>query len=159
MPLYPETRVALPNLALRHYLEDFRPDLIHLFSPALFSLTAASAEVLIFPGTLETFGQVVLEALASGLPVIVPDSGGVTDMAIPGQTGIICSPDPDSFAAAVRLLRDRPNLRRRLSTGARAYAEAHPWEQIMAQLEDYYTRAAALNTRWKSLFKARQPAA
>lgn len=112
----------------------------------------ASADVFAFTGTNETFGQVVLEAMASGLPVIVPDRGGVTDMALPGQTGLVCSETPQAFAAAVRLLRDNPALRQRLAWGARQYAEARPWEAIMAQLEGYYARAAHLNARFEQRY-------
>lgn len=116
----------------------------------------ASADVFVFTGTNETFGQVVLEAMASGLPVVVPDSGGVTDMAIPGQTGLRCQPTPDSFAQAVLLLRDNPALRRRLATGARRYAESRPWEAMMALLERHYSRAVRLNMRFNRLYNLGQ---
>ena len=113
----------------------------------------ASADVFVFTGTNETFGQVVLEAMASGLPVIVPDSGGVTDMAIPGETGMICDISPEAFAAAVRLLRDDPTLRQSLANGARRFAEARPWEAIMAQLEGYYKQAIKLNARLNRIYR------
>ncbi len=113
----------------------------------------ASADVFTFTGTYETFGQVVLEAMASGLPVVVPDSGGVTDMAIPNETGIICKPTPDSFAEAVKRLRHHPGYRRRLASGARRFALARPWATLMAQLEGYYGEALRLNNRFNRLHK------
>ncbi len=109
----------------------------------------ASADVFTFTGTHETFGQVVLEALASGLPVVVPDTGGVTDMALPGITGLQCAPTPEAFAEAVIALRDHPEQRRAMARAAREYAAARPWEAIMARLEGYYARAIALNRRWQ----------
>lgn len=108
----------------------------------------ASADVFVFTGTQETFGQVVLEAMASELPVVVPDSGGVTDMAISGETGIICETDARAFAAAVAQLHDTPARRHALARGARAYAQSQPWESIMAQLEGHYTDAVRLNQRF-----------
>lgn len=112
----------------------------------------ASADVFVFTGTNETFGQVVLEAMASGLPVVVPNQGGVTDMALPDQTGIQCEVTADSFEEAVRTLQDNPALRHKLAAGARQYAAARPWEAIMAQLEGYYSEAIALNQRWQQRY-------
>ena len=109
----------------------------------------ASADVFAFPGTNETFGQVVLEAMASGLPVVVADSGGVTDMALPGETGLRCAENPAAFAAAIAALRDDPATRVRLAQGARRFAEARPWEAIMAQLEGYYAQALRQNARFQ----------
>jgi glycosyltransferase involved in cell wall biosynthesis len=122
----------------------------YLFGDEL-AMAYAASDVFVFTGTNETFGQVVLEALSSGLPVVVPDSGGVTDMAIPGETGIICETNPADFAAAVRRLRDQPALRRYLAEGARLYAQARPWEALMAQLEGYYTEAVNINDRFNRL--------
>ena len=61
----------------------------------------ASADVFLFTGPNETFGQVVLEALASGLPSIVIDRGGVTDLVQDGVTGYTCGADAGAFAAAM----------------------------------------------------------
>ena len=53
------------------------------------SAAYASADFFVFPSTTDTFGNVVLEAQASGLPVIVTDQGGPCENLIPGQTGLI----------------------------------------------------------------------
>ncbi len=111
------------------------------------ALAYASADTFLFTGANETFGQVVQEALASGLPAIVIDQGGVTDLVTEGVNGFICPSTPEAFAAAARILRDQPDLRRQMSVNARHFAEQHPWEVIMAQLEGHYLEALHLNHR------------
>lgn len=99
----------------------------------------AAGDVFAFPSDTETFGNVVTEALASGLPVVAPARGGVVDSVIPDRTGILVPPrDSQAFAdALVRLLTDDP-LRTRLAAGARAFAEARSWASILdGLLEDY----------------------
>jgi glycosyltransferase involved in cell wall biosynthesis len=56
----------------------------------------ASCDLFLFPSTTDTFGNVVLEAQASGLPVIVTDSGGPQENLIPGKTGLIIRRDCDA---------------------------------------------------------------
>lgn len=107
----------------------------------------ASADLFMFPSPSETFGQVVQEAMASGLPAIVINQGGVVDLVEDGETGYICPPDREAFAAAAVQLRDNPELRAKMSHQARQYAEAHPWSTIMAQLEAYYAEAYTMNKR------------
>src|SRR3954467_11975706 len=68
----------------------------------------ASADVFVFPSTTDTFGNVVLEAQASGLPVIVSDLGGPKELVEDGATGFVTKAhDPDDFAQAIsRITRD-----------------------------------------------------
>ena len=108
----------------------------------------ASADVFLFTGPNETFGQVVQEAMASGLPTIVTDKGGARDLVVEGQTGYISEDTPEAFAQYVRRLRDCPELRDQMGRRAREAAEQRPWETVMAQLETYYQEAVALNTRF-----------
>ena len=107
----------------------------------------ASADVFMFPSPSETFGQVVQEAMASGLPAIVINQGGVVDLVQDGETGYICEANAASFAAAVRRLRGNPDMRLKMAYQARCYAEAHPWSAIMAQLEGYYAEALHMSQR------------
>lgn len=108
----------------------------------------ASADAFLFPSPTETFGQVVQEALASGLPAVVINQGGVVDLVEHGATGLICPGDPAAFADAVRALQGNPALRARMAANARRSALQFPWETIMAQLEDYYRQAVELNRRY-----------
>ncbi len=112
----------------------------------------ASADVFLFPGQNETFGQVVQEAMASGLPSVVLNQGGVVELVEDGRTGFICPPEPAAWAQAVITLRDNDVLRRSMSERARQIVEARPWSAIMAQLESHYREAIAINQRFKSLF-------
>jgi glycosyltransferase involved in cell wall biosynthesis len=111
----------------------------------------ASADAFFFTGAVETFGQVVQEALASGLPAVIINKGGITDLVQDGVNGFQCPPDPQAFAAAARKLRDDPELRQRLSMNARKIGE-NSWESIMIQLEGYYRETYAMNQRHLELF-------
>ena len=70
----------------------------------------ASADVFLFPSTTDTFGNVVIEAQASGLPCVVSDVGGPKDLVREGVTGFVTRGlDAEDFATAVaRLVNDRP---------------------------------------------------
>lgn len=123
----------------------------YLFGDDLANAYAAS-DVFTFTGACETFGQVVQEAMASGLPLVVINQGGVTDMVIEGVTGFTCEPNSEAFASAVRHLRDHPELRRAIARSARQMAEKRPWSAIMSQLEDHYSEALLMNERLKGMF-------
>jgi len=104
----------------------------------------AAADLFAFSSLTETFGNVVLEAMASGLPVVALRAGGVGDTVRPGETGVLVDPaaPPAAFAAALtRLVDDRP-LRLRTASAARAYAESQGWDAIMGALRDRYTLAS-----------------
>jgi len=113
----------------------------------------ASADVFMFPGACETFGQVVQEAMASGLPAVVINQGGAADLVVSGETGFLCEARPEAFADAAQRLRDNPKLRKHMARKARQFARKHPWSAIMAQLETYYREAIHLNERFKQLYK------
>jgi len=115
----------------------------------------ASADAFFFTGVSETFGQVVQEALASGLPAVIINQGGITDLVEDGVNGFVCSDDPAEFAAAARSLRDDLALRTRMSEQARAIADRNPWMAIMAQLEGYYQEAYDLNERLNRVYPPR----
>lgn len=123
----------------------------YLFGDDL-SKAFASADVFMFTGAAETFGQVVQEAMASGLPCVVINQGGVADLVEHGETGFLCAEAPENFATAARLLRDDPILRQQMAASARRAAERQPWSALMGQLEGYYSEALHLNERFKRLF-------
>ncbi len=117
----------------------------------------ANGDIFVFPGPNETFGQVVQEALASGLPAVIIDKGGITDLVIPGVNGYHCTDDPFDFADAVKQIRDNPDLHARMSRNARSTAERRPWAAIMAQLESYYAEAVELNKRTQQITPPPRP--
>ena len=112
----------------------------------------ASADVFAFPGEYETFGQVIQEAMASGLPSVVVRAGGAPEVIEHGVSGFAVEPTKAAFAAEIQLLRERPDLRLEMSRSARAQAEQRPWAALMAQLEGYYEEAYAMNQRFARLF-------
>lgn len=99
----------------------------------------ASGDVFVFPSTTETFGNVILEAQASGLPAVVVDRGGPPDLVEPGETGLIArANDPADFADRVRALVDDPAARRRMGCRAREAAAARDWSAINGRLLESY---------------------
>jgi glycosyltransferase involved in cell wall biosynthesis len=100
----------------------------------------AAADLFAFSSVTETFGNVVLEALASGLPVVALRAGGIGDIVQPGVTGLLLDSDttPEPFARAVMTLVDDAELRRRYAESARAHALSQTWDAIMDTLRDRY---------------------
>jgi len=106
----------------------------------------ASADAFVFASLTETLGLVVLEAMASGLPVIAAPAGGVADHLQHGVNGL-AYPDNDVEALAraiVTMVLDRP-MRHRLSGAARATAEALSWERELDRLDASYREVIELN--------------
>ena len=103
----------------------------------------ASADVMFFPSETDTAGNVVLEALACGLPVLVTDQGGPRESVRHGRTGFVCraSDTLDFCARMSELLRDA-NLRRTMSDAARTYALTRPWAASLEPLFALYRAAA-----------------
>ncbi|MBO9382518.1 MAG: glycosyltransferase family 1 protein [Roseiflexus sp.] len=99
----------------------------------------ASADVLVFPSTSETFGMAPLEAMACGLPVIGSLTGGLVDTLRDGVNALVYNPDdPSQIRERVRLLRDSPALLARLRQGALEHARSRCWQATMDQLIGYY---------------------
>lgn len=95
----------------------------------------ASCDVFVFPSSTETFGNVVLEAMASGLPVIAVNSGGVKDSIIDGYNGILCNPrDSDSFTLAMCRFIKVTELIGNMGKNARKYTLDKSWTSIFDQL-------------------------
>ncbi len=100
----------------------------------------ASADIFVFPSTTETLGNVVLEALASGLPSIVSDRGGPQDLIRDGENGYVLPANrPDLLADRVEALLHDGALRSRISDAARASASSRRWDQINGALIDSYS--------------------
>jgi phosphatidylinositol alpha 1,6-mannosyltransferase len=95
----------------------------------------ASADVFVLPSTTETLGNVVLEALASGLPSVVVDRGGPQDLIEGGVNGFIArANDPVDIADRLQPLLEDAGLRARAGAAARASARSRDWEEINGQL-------------------------
>lgn len=94
----------------------------------------ASSDALVFPSATETFGNVTLEAMASGLTCLVADAGGSADLVEHRVTGLKFA--PHCVASLMRgleeLVADAPQ-RQRLAAQGLAYAQAQDWETILAR--------------------------
>jgi glycosyltransferase involved in cell wall biosynthesis len=105
----------------------------------------ASCDIFIYPSTSDSFGQVVLEAQASGLPVIVTDRGAPQENIIAGKTGLaIKGDDADSIVDALQFLIANPTAARAMSRAARQFMEErffdgafhHSWKMYTPAAED-----------------------
>lgn len=100
----------------------------------------ASADIFVFPSKTDTFGNAVLEAMASGLPVVVTNVLGPKDFVRHGETGFIAEND-EEFVHYHRMLLEDDDLRKRMSAQARAYALTRSWDTIFeTELIDNYRR-------------------
>ena len=94
----------------------------------------ASADIFVFPSTTDTFGNVIIEAQASGLPVIVSDSGGPKELVADKANGLITrSHDVDDFARAIRALVTDRALRERMANCARESVNDRSWPRAFAK--------------------------
>lgn len=99
----------------------------------------AAADLFVFPSATETFGNVVLESMASGTAVIGVEAGGVQDTVRHMETGWL-SPvgDVEAFAGAIATLMENDELRGSISTAGREYALLQTWDSIFSRLLDSY---------------------
>jgi glycosyltransferase involved in cell wall biosynthesis len=106
------------------------------------SAAYASADVFVFPSTTETLGLSMLEALASGLPVLAARAGATGEVVSDGVNGLLYEPGSTvSLVAAVRKLFSDEGLRSSLARRARAAAEDRGWEHSTRKLRGYYQMA------------------
>jgi glycosyltransferase involved in cell wall biosynthesis len=133
------------------YLEEMRQDLVD--TPCLFTgylegedlaEVYASCDLFLFPSATDTFGNVVLEAQASGLPVIVTDSGGPRENVLPGQTGLIIpAHDEAALHQAVEKLIADPDHLKEMGRLARDYVRERSFDHAFQQSWELYEEKAA----------------
>lgn len=101
----------------------------------------ASADIFVFPSRTDTFGQVILEAQASGLPVVAVAEGGPCQLIESGVTGLLRAPRAGDLADAIAGLAAAPQRRERLAAAALESVRARTWERSMERLAAGYARA------------------
>jgi glycosyltransferase involved in cell wall biosynthesis len=108
----------------------------------------ASGDLFVFTGAEETYGNVVVEAMASGLPVIAPNSGGVVDLVDNGKTGLLYpSENPKKLFNAVRKLVEEPELTKKMGKAGFKKSKTQSWEHSFEKLFEQYERAVRLPIR------------
>ena len=100
----------------------------------------ASADVFCSPATGgESFGIVLLEAMAAGAPVVASNIAGYRDVVTHERNGLLAPPrEPGAIAAAIARVVDQPELAQRLSDAGKQVAQDHRWQRIATEVEDYY---------------------
>jgi glycosyltransferase involved in cell wall biosynthesis len=101
----------------------------------------ASADVFLFCSITDTYGQVILEAGASGLPVVAIAEGGPAALVENRHTGLLCRPDADHVAGSLLQLAASPELRTKLGSAGVRGARARSWERSLSQLAAGYRLA------------------
>jgi glycosyltransferase involved in cell wall biosynthesis len=101
----------------------------------------ASADAFLFASRTDTFGQVILEAQASGLPVIAVGEGGPTSLIADGESGLLTAPTAEALAGALLSVVRTPALRERLSKTALAIVKERTWGASLRQLAAGYRSA------------------
>ncbi|HZL47904.1 MAG TPA: glycosyltransferase [Solirubrobacteraceae bacterium] len=101
----------------------------------------ASADMFLFPSATDTFGQVILEAQASGLPVVAVAEGGPLSLIEDRVTGLLCPADAPALADALLELASSPLLRGSLSRAALHSVRQRTWERALQRLAEGYRRA------------------
>lgn len=108
----------------------------------------ASADIFLFPSDTESFGNVTLEAMASGLPAVAADATGSRCLVENRVTGFLAAPgDGAAFAAALARLATDPDLRRGMGEAARLRSQAFSWDRAMAAILDRYLVLAGTRAR------------
>jgi phosphatidylinositol alpha 1,6-mannosyltransferase len=99
----------------------------------------ANMDLFVFPSRTDTFGNVVLEAFASGVPAVVTDACGPKFLVEDGVTGLVCGSDEEFAAGVARLVAAGPVPSMRAA--ARAYAMTHSWDSVFESVYDAYRYA------------------
>ncbi len=122
-PYLKELKECLPDAAFTGYLAGL--ELAQAF---------ASADVFLFPSTTDTFGNVVLEAMASGLPAVVSDEGGPKDLVVQGVTGFITRAlNADDFRSSTAELVSHPALLAKMRAAAFDSVQNRDWAEAGRQ--------------------------
>jgi alpha-1,6-mannosyltransferase len=109
----------------------------HVHDRELLADYFANADIFVHPNPREPFGITPLEAMAAGLPLVVPDRGGVTSYAN-RENAWLAEPHPAAFASVVKTVKSDPEARERKALAARKTAEDHCWANVTARYLKLY---------------------
>lgn len=160
LPTLPETRLVLvgdgpARPALEQRLGRERAHFAGYLRGDDLATAYASADLFVFPSDTETFGQVVQEAMASGLPVVAARAGGAIDLVGDGETGALFTPGSVAELRAQTIwLLGNPDDRAALGAAGRAAAERRAWGRVMDDLLGHYQRTLRRQHRLRRLIAA-----
>jgi alpha-1,6-mannosyltransferase len=103
----------------------------------------ANADIFLHPNPREPFGIAPLEAMAAGLALVAPNSGGVSSYAGPDNAWLT-EPTPEAFARAIREIHAHPEEARRRTAAARRTSEMHSWPAIASRYLQLYQELDAI---------------
>ena len=117
------------------------------------SAAFASADIFTMPSDSETLGFVVLEAMASGVPVVTVAAGGVLDLVEEGNNGYLADNDDGmvEFTEKTRKLLNNAEERSAMARRCRSYAESWSWEVATSKLRNLQYRVAIMNHKQAAL--------
>ncbi len=103
------------------------------------SMAYASSDIFVFPSTTETFGNVTVEAMASGIPPICAREGGAYGIIKEDINGMIAEPrNAISLSEKIEMLIDNLSLRKTMANNALVFAKTQSWENIFNRLFESY---------------------
>ncbi len=153
----PGTRVAFvgggPDAKkLKKYFSGFNAVFMGSLSGKKLSQAFASGDIFLMPSDTETLGFVVLESMASGVPVVASNAGGIPNLIEDGVTGFLCKPGcEEEWAARVKLLLGDEDVRAEMVAQARRETEKHSWESATAYLRNVQYTKAINNFRFRDM--------
>ena len=106
----------------------------------------ANMDVFAFPSKTDTYGNVVLEALASGVPAVVTDGGGPRFIVRPGETGFVAR-NLEEFCTSIQNLATRPAQRENMRAAARTHAMTASWDAVFESVYAGYEHGLRAGAR------------
>jgi UDP-glucose:(heptosyl)LPS alpha-1,3-glucosyltransferase len=103
-----------------------------------------ASDIFVMPSRMDTFGLVVLEAMAAGLPVVISSTVGAADIVVHGENGFILPEKPtarDMAASLIRLM--NPQVRQSMSESTRRTAADHDWSRVTDRMAEIYRKLIA----------------
>lgn len=134
-PMRPQLEEKLPNAHMTGFL-----------SGQELATWYASSDLFVFPSTTETFGNVILEAFASGIPAIGVNKGGVADIITSGLDGMVAEANnPADFADKIALFLKNMEKARHFGRDARRTSQKYSWQAINQKLLESYQHVLCQN--------------
>ena len=130
---------------LEKIFENTKTNFIGYLSGEELASAYASGDIFLFPSSTETLGFVLLEAMASGCPVIGANKGGIPDIISDGINGCLYDPDEEdngeqSLIEATKKILKNDTKREIMRKEARKEAEKWDWNQATLQLQNFYKK-------------------